>query len=76
MINVDDLGCKNLGFMGSSYYKTSNIDALAKQGLTFTNAYAGAANYAPSRTYMISVLNTPRHGTYTVSCSYIEKYKI
>ena len=47
LINVDDLGWKDLGFMGSSYYETPNIDALAKQGITFTNAYAGAANCAP-----------------------------
>lgn len=69
LINVDDLGWKDLGFMGSSYYETPNIDALAKQGLTFTNAYAGAANCAPSRACLISGLNTPRHGVFTVSPS-------
>lgn len=69
LINVDDLGWKDLGFMGSSYYETPNIDALAKQGLVFTNAYAGAANCAPSRACLLSGLNTPRHGIYTVSPS-------
>lgn len=69
LINIDDLGWKDLSFMGSSYYETPNIDALAKEGLVFTNAYAGAANCAPSRACLISGLNTPRHGVFTVSPS-------
>ena len=69
LINVDDLGWKDLGFMGSTYYETPNIDALAKQGMVFTNAYASAANCAPSRACMLSGLNTPKHGVYTVGSS-------
>ncbi|MEM1135377.1 MAG: sulfatase [Bacteroidota bacterium] len=69
LINVDDLGWKDLGFMGSKYYETPNLDAFALQGMIFTNAYAGAANCAPSRACLISGLNTPRHGVYTVGPS-------
>lgn len=69
LINVDDLGWRDLGFMGSTYYETPNLDKLAQEGMVFTNAYAGAANCAPSRACMISGLNTPRHGVYTVSPS-------
>ena len=69
IINVDDLGWKDLGFMGSLYYETPNIDKLATQGMSFTNAYAAAANCAPSRACMLSGVNTPRHGIYTVSSS-------
>ena len=69
LINIDDLGWKDLGFTGSTYYETPNIDALAKAGLVFNNAYAGAANCAPSRACLISGLNTPRHGVFTVSPS-------
>ncbi len=69
LINVDDLGWKDLAFMGSSYYETPNIDQLASEGLYFTQAYAGAANCAPSRACLISGLNTPRHGIYTVGNS-------
>ena len=69
LINVDDLGWKDLGYMGSTYYETSNVDKLAAEGMVFTNAYAGAANCAPSRACLISGLNTPRHGVYTVSPS-------
>ncbi len=69
LINVDDLGWKDVGFMGSMYYDTPNLDAFAEQGMVFTNAYAGAANCAPSRACLISGWNTPRHGVYTVSPS-------
>nr|WP_299074471.1 sulfatase [uncultured Allomuricauda sp.] len=69
LINIDDLGWKDLGFMGSTYYETPNVDKLASEGMVFTNAYAGAANCAPSRACLISGLNTPRHGIYTVSPS-------
>ena len=69
LINVDDLGWKDAGFMGSNYYETPNLDALATEGMAFLNAYAGAANCAPSRACLLSGLNTPRHGIYTVGTS-------
>jgi arylsulfatase A-like enzyme len=68
-INVDDLGYRDLGFMGSTYYETPNIDQLAREGIIFTQAYAGAANCAPSRACLMSGMNTPRHGIYTVANS-------
>lgn len=69
IIKVDDLGWKDLAFMGSTYYETPNVDRLAAEGMSFTNAYAAAANCAPSRACMLSGLNTPRHGIYTVANS-------
>ena len=68
-INVDDLGYKDVGFMGSTYFETPNIDELSKQGMVFTQGYAGAANCAPSRACLMSGQNTPRHGVYTVAPS-------
>ncbi len=68
-INVDDLGWKDVGFMGSTYYETPNIDQLAKDGMVFTQGYAAAANCAPSRACLMTGQNTPRHGVYTVSPS-------
>ena len=68
IINIDDLGWKDLGFMGSDYYETPNIDRLAGQGMVFYHAYA-AANCAPSRACMMSGMNTPKHGVYTVGNS-------
>jgi arylsulfatase A-like enzyme len=69
LITVDDLGWKDLGFMGSKYYETPFLDKLALQSMVFTNAYAGAANCAPSRASLMSGLNTPKHGVYTVGSS-------
>lgn len=69
IINVDDLGWADTGFMGSRYYRSPNMDALAAKGLVFTQAYAGAANCAPSRACLMTGLNTPRHRIYTVDNS-------
>ncbi|QCW99723.1 sulfatase [Aggregatimonas sangjinii] len=69
IINVDDMGWKDVGFMGSSYYETPNIDYLASLGMVFTNGYAAAANCAPSRASLMTGKWTPRHGIYTVNSS-------
>lgn len=66
-ILADDLGWTDLGVMGSDYYETPHIDRLASEGLLFDNAYAAAANSAPSRACMMTGMYTPRHGVYTVS---------
>jgi len=68
-ILVDDLGWKDVGFMGSNYYETPHIDELAANSIVFKNAYAPAANCAPSRACIMSGMNTPRHGIYTVGSS-------
>jgi len=65
-ILIDDLGWKDVGFMGSRYYETPNIDKLASQGMHFTNAYANAPNCAPTRACLLSGQYSPRHGVYTV----------
>lgn len=49
LLLVDDLGWKDVGFMGSKFYETPNIDQLAKEGMIFTNAYAACAVCSPTR---------------------------
>ena len=66
-IFIDDLGWKDVGYMGSTYYETPNIDQLASQGMIFTNAYANAANCAPTRASLLSGQYSPRHGVFTVA---------
>ena len=66
-IIIDDLGWKDVGYMGSAWYETPNIDRLARQGMIFTNAYANAANCAPTRACLLSGQYSPRHGVYTVA---------
>lgn len=69
IINVDDLGWKDLGYTGSQYYETPNIDELSRSGMVFTNGYASAANCAPSRACLMTGKWTTRHGIYTVASS-------
>jgi len=68
-ILIDDMGWADPGFMGSEYYKTPNIDKASGRGMKFTNAYANAANCAPSRACLLTGQYTPRHGIYTVASS-------
>ncbi len=52
--------------MGSDFYETPHMDALASRGMVFSNAYACAANCAPARACLLSGQYTPRHGVYNV----------
>jgi arylsulfatase A-like enzyme len=63
---IDDLGWKDTGYMGSDFYETPHLDALAADGLVFTNAYSNGPNCAPSRASLMSGQYTPRHGVFTV----------
>lgn len=56
-ILADDLGYGDLGCYGQTRIATPNIDKLAAEGVRFTQAYAGAAECAPSR----CVLMTGKH---------------
>jgi len=69
LIVADDLGWSDLSYMGSKYYQTPNIDKLSKNGMTFYNAYASAANCAPSRASMLTGKFTTEHEIYTVGKS-------
>jgi arylsulfatase A-like enzyme len=66
LIFADDLGYKDVGFTGSKIFETPNLDVLAKKGMVFNNAYAGAGNCAPSRACLISGKYAPSHGVYGV----------
>ena len=48
-ILVDDLGWRDLGCFGSSFYETPHIDRLAAEGMRFTNAYAACPVCSPTR---------------------------
>lgn len=66
LILMDDMGWRDVGFMGNKFVETPNIDRLAAKGIVFTQAYASAPNCAPTRACLMSGLYTPRHGVYTV----------
>ena len=65
-ILADDLGAMDLGCTGSRYYETPHLDALARSGVRFTQAYSAAPNCAPTRAAIQSGLYGPRTGVYTV----------
>ena len=48
-ILVDDLGWGDTSCYGSGFYETPHIDALAADGMLFTNAYAACAVCSPTR---------------------------
>lgn len=49
IIYLDDLGYGDLSAYGATELITPNIDALASEGLRFTDAYASSATCTPSR---------------------------
>jgi arylsulfatase A-like enzyme len=51
---VDDLGWSDVGCYGSSFYNTPNIDALAEDGVRFTDAYATCHVCSPSRASLLT----------------------
>ena len=67
LLLIDDLGFKDVGYMGTPYYETPNIDRLAGQGMVFTSAYANAPNCLPSRACLMTGQYTPRHGIYNIA---------
>lgn len=60
-IMADDLGFGDLGCYGQTVIQTPHIDALAREGMRFTQCYAGSTVCAPSR----SVLMTGQHTGHT-----------
>jgi arylsulfatase A-like enzyme len=48
-ILIDDLGQRDLGCYGSTFYETPHVDALAASGVRFTSAYAACPVCSPTR---------------------------
>ena len=48
-ILIDDMGWMDLGFQGSTFYETPNLDRLAQQSMRFTDAYASCPVCSPTR---------------------------
>jgi len=57
-ILADDLGYGDLGVYGQKWIQTPNIDHLAKEGMLFTDFYAGAPVCSPSRSVLLTGLHT------------------
>ena len=57
LILADDLGYGDVGCYGQERIKTPNIDRLAKEGMRFTDFYAGCTVCAPSRCVLMTGLH-------------------
>ena len=57
-ILADDLGYGDVGCYGQQIIKTPNIDRMAKEGMLFTQHYAGCTVSAPSRCSLMTGLHT------------------
>jgi arylsulfatase A-like enzyme len=53
-ILIDDLGWKDLCCYGSHFYETPNLDALARAGARFTDAYAACPVCSPTRASILA----------------------
>lgn len=60
LIVADDLGWMDLRCQGNDRLHTPRLDALAKQGVRFTNAYASAPVCSPTRAALITGLAPAR----------------
>jgi len=54
LILADDLSYYDLSYLGQKHFQTPNLDRLARQGMVFSNAYAGAPECAPSRASLMT----------------------
>lgn len=61
-ILCDDMGYGDLACYGQKYIHTPNIDEMARQGMRFTQAYAGSPVSAPSRASIM----TGQHSGHTL----------
>lgn len=61
-ILADDLGWRDLGNEGSTFYDTPHLDRLAREGAKFTRGYAASRVCSPSRASILTGQYPARHG--------------
>ncbi len=64
-ILVDDLGWSDLGYSGSKVYESPHVDQLAREGMVFTNFYAGGPVCSPTRASILTGKAPARTGITT-----------
>lgn len=57
-IMLDDAGYGDFSAFGSKYIKTPNFDKICEEGMKFTNHYSGSAVCAPTRSVLMTGLDT------------------
>ena len=64
LIVADDHGREALGCYGNPVIQTPHLDALAREGVRFTNAFCTSASCAASRAAILTGLHNHATGTY------------
>ena len=64
MIVADDHGLDAIGAYGNKVIKTPNIDALARDGARFENAFATVSSCSPSRSVILTGQHNHTNGMY------------
>ncbi|MCZ2342573.1 MAG: sulfatase-like hydrolase/transferase [Bacteroidales bacterium] len=54
LIVIDDMGQRDCGAYGSTFYRTPHIDRLANQGMRFTDGYAACPVCSPTRASLLT----------------------
>lgn len=62
-ILTDDLGWRDLGCYGSTFYETPHLDKLAAEGMRFTEAYVASPVCSPTRVSIMTGKHPVRLGT-------------
>jgi arylsulfatase A-like enzyme len=71
-ILADDLGWMDTGVYGSTFYETPNIDAMAKRGMRFTQAYAANPLCSPTRASILTG-QYPCHVRFTTPAGHLKQ---
>ena len=67
LIYADDQGWMDIGYQTKGQFQTPTLDKMAREGMTFTNAYTNAANCQPARACLLSGNYTARHHVVAVN---------
>ena len=68
-ILADDLGWSDTTLYGhTTFYRTPNLDRLAKRGMTFNRAYSASPLCSPTRSSILTGLNPARTGITSPVC--------
>ena len=76
LIMADDLGYGDVGFNGNTIIKTPHMDALARDGLIFTNFYAGGPVCSPTRGTVLTGRHYSRYGIFSANVGHLPKEEI
>ena len=71
-ILIDDMGWADLGCYGSDFYETPSIDAFAKTGVLFTDAYTASPLCSPTRASILTGLE-PGRLRFTTPSGHVEQ---